>query len=330
MLVAPGIWHPVDLDSAFLEKDVGIDWKRPFPAVWKTQVVEAATLYQGGVETAYRFSNGKTKTWRAGSGGHPIYPVWFQGDQAFFHLGKMFPPTGRVFVYALEGNKQTPVEFVKACFGVIPSLRLKAKLDFPDNITGVVPCEGHDLVGKRIFQLGIQAGDKQYLREVVNDWMARVDVMVPRLVHYGDFVETMTGKLKSWEAKATPELKPFQDKMKEQLDLFGKTFYKQMDGYKPREYLLYQREVAAKIKALVAEEGTECAPEGAYITEENHHIFVIFEDRLTAACGGDVREWARQAAFSCADKPSAVKYAEEIRNDIREFIGNDNHWETVY
>jgi hypothetical protein len=36
------------------------------------------------------------------------------------------------------------------------------------------------------------------------------------------------------------------------------------------------------------------------------------------------------AGYGCADKPTAVKYAEEIRHDIREFLIHDETHETVY
>src|SRR6185437_16849471 len=40
-LTAPGIWHKERLTSSYLEKEVKSDWKRPFPARWKTQLDEA-------------------------------------------------------------------------------------------------------------------------------------------------------------------------------------------------------------------------------------------------------------------------------------------------
>ncbi|NDF01256.1 MAG: hypothetical protein EB034_23765, partial [Verrucomicrobia bacterium] len=39
-LTAPGIWHRETMKAGFLEKDVTLDWKRPFPAKWKTQLSE--------------------------------------------------------------------------------------------------------------------------------------------------------------------------------------------------------------------------------------------------------------------------------------------------
>ncbi|MFQ5809817.1 MAG: hypothetical protein ACE5JM_09385, partial [Armatimonadota bacterium] len=40
MLEAPGIWHAEELQPSYLEKDVRIEWRRPFPARWVTQLLE--------------------------------------------------------------------------------------------------------------------------------------------------------------------------------------------------------------------------------------------------------------------------------------------------
>jgi len=59
LLAAPGIWHKEELKPSYLEKDVAVTWKRPFPAKWKTQLLEA------GVKTTYTFRESRNKIWRA-------------------------------------------------------------------------------------------------------------------------------------------------------------------------------------------------------------------------------------------------------------------------
>jgi len=102
LLDAPGIWHKEELKSSYLEKDVAINWKRPFPAKWITQ------LHEAGVKTTFRFGESKQKRlWRAVIGAY-VYPVWFEGESAFYHLGKKIPPEGDSLIYFLE-RKNTPV-----------------------------------------------------------------------------------------------------------------------------------------------------------------------------------------------------------------------------
>ncbi len=85
LLDAPGIWHKEELRPSYLEKDVAINWKRPFPAKWMTQ------LYEDGVKTTYRFGESKESIWRVIIG-YYTYPVWFEGENTFYRLGKKIPP----------------------------------------------------------------------------------------------------------------------------------------------------------------------------------------------------------------------------------------------
>jgi len=95
-LRAAGIWHKENLPPALLEKEVAIDWKRPFPAKWKTQLSEA------GVKTTFTFRASKGEIWRGVPGSYN-YPVWFEEDRALFHLSKKVPPKGAAIIYFLEG-----------------------------------------------------------------------------------------------------------------------------------------------------------------------------------------------------------------------------------
>jgi hypothetical protein len=99
------------LKPASLEKDVALTWKRPFAARWKTQ------LSEGGVKTTYAFRNAKGTVWRGVAGSYD-YPAWFDGESAFFHLGKKVPPKGEAIIYFLEGSDSTstvlaPVDVMK-------------------------------------------------------------------------------------------------------------------------------------------------------------------------------------------------------------------------
>src|SRR5205823_1165816 len=114
-LTAPAIWHKETLTPSYLEKDVRMDWKRPFPAKWKTQ------LYEADVKTTFAFRESKGQIWRGVPGSYD-YPVWFHGDDAYYHLGKKVPPKGDSLIYFLEGQDtplsfRTPVDIMKATLG---------------------------------------------------------------------------------------------------------------------------------------------------------------------------------------------------------------------
>ena len=54
------------------------------------------------------------------------YPVWFDGDQAFYHLSKKVPPKGESLIYFLEGQGtptsiSTPAGILKETLGRLAS-----------------------------------------------------------------------------------------------------------------------------------------------------------------------------------------------------------------
>jgi len=53
-------------------------------------------------------------------------------------------------------------------------------------------------------------------------------------------------------------------------------------------------------------------------------------EEVPASVGALAREWARQAAYGCANNAAAVAFAEDIRREIREFIRTDATYETIY
>ena len=114
-LSAPGIWHREALKAAHLEKDVALAWKPPFPAKWKTQLLES------GVPTTFSFREAKGQIWRGVPGSYD-YPAWIEVGQAFFHLSKKVPPKGESVIYFVEGQNTppsiaTPVEVLKSTLG---------------------------------------------------------------------------------------------------------------------------------------------------------------------------------------------------------------------
>src|SRR5208283_5364140 len=115
LLEAPGLWHRETLQPDYLEKDVTVPWKPPFPARWKTQ------LNENGVKTTFAFRETEEEIWRGVAGSY-TYPVWFNGQAAHYHLGKKVPPQGESLIYSLEPRETplavtTPADLLKATLG---------------------------------------------------------------------------------------------------------------------------------------------------------------------------------------------------------------------
>ena len=103
------------LAASYLEKDVTLQWKRPFAAKWKTQLLEE------GTKTTFAFKESKGTVWRGVPGSYN-YPVWFNGDDALIHLSKKVPPKGESLIYFVDGREtplsvSTPVDIMNATLG---------------------------------------------------------------------------------------------------------------------------------------------------------------------------------------------------------------------
>jgi hypothetical protein len=99
-IAVSGLWHRRELRPTDLETDVSLNWMRPFPARWKTQ------LYEGDVRTTFHFRENRGQIWRGVPGSYR-YPAWFEGESAFLHPSKKIPRE-ECLVYFLEGQ-DTPL-----------------------------------------------------------------------------------------------------------------------------------------------------------------------------------------------------------------------------
>lgn len=101
ILEAEGIWHKVYLDDLPYLKDIAIEWRRPFPAGWKTN------FYAEKRSISIKFGTRFTK-WMPEEGFF-IWPCWFDGEKAFFRLNKkVLKYRDIALIYPLRRDKATP------------------------------------------------------------------------------------------------------------------------------------------------------------------------------------------------------------------------------
>lgn len=331
ILAAAGIWHKEELLPSFLEKDVEINWKRPFPAEWKTQLLET------GVKTTYFLGDKKDEIWRPNVG-HYVYPAWVEGEKAFFHLSKKIPPKGQAFIYSMQGHKKTTLEFVKK----FPTAEMFAKIKEEKSYTsdpreapsvGFPACWGTGLVRGTIFRVGAQAREKEFLREYTNYLAGYVAVIQQRHREYYTFIQEMKITLDFWMQKETDnsEVLSFLEQMKQSLKKVDYTYHKKMEwaGKSPSYVVAYSDELAERLKALIEVEGTEPFPECDHIVATFNRLSWAHHEGMGKAFGTVVREWFLKAGYACIDKPQAVKYAQEIRKSIWNQLKCRN-WETIH
>ncbi|MBN1126660.1 MAG: hypothetical protein JXA82_16765 [Sedimentisphaerales bacterium] len=328
ILESDGIWHSEKLTSSFLEREVAISWKRPFPAKWITQ------LYEGEVKTTYGFRDFKGQIWR-GVAGMYLYPVWFDGDIAFYHLSKKVPPKGESIIYFLEGNNTpvsipTPVDIMKATLG-------RKTCDDLFDLAGQTLRTHHRRggVGIRractcgcteaieiVFKAGQENDRSEYIDEAIADMLYFVERHMERIDEYRVFADTMIKFLRS-AASSSVELKPFVEPLEQIALQIPQDYDAQRGNIKS---IVYAKELASKTGALVHRKSAENLSACLDLCGKWRDMGGA-QDSLLAEYHMIVRKLFQEAGYGCVEWPNAVELAQEIRNRCRQCLRNPDGYE---
>jgi hypothetical protein len=328
LLGAPGIWHKEELKPTYLEKDVAIDWKKPFPAKWTTQLIEA------GVKTTFTFRESKDKIWR-GVIGHYTYPVWFNGDTAFYRLSKKIPPRGKSLVYFVEG-KDTPasvstsVDIMKQTLGRQAS---QAILDLPGRklrthhrrgsagVRRACTCGGTEAI-QVVFEAGEEVARREYVEGIVDDTVYFVVRHIERINEYRDFANNMIEFLVAAKRSAA-DLKPFLDGMEAIVQEIPAEYSRQRENMKT---LAYTDELARKTKALTRKKGLKNLPTYLELGKKWREMGGA-QDSVIARFHSITRKLSQEAGYGCVYQSKAVEIAEQIRKRCWKCLRNADGYE---
>lgn len=328
VLSAPGLWHRQILDASFLEKDVTIPWKRPFPARWKTQLVEE------GTKASFAFRPAKGQVWRGVAGSYS-YPVWFKGNEACYHLSKKVAPKGQSLIYFLEGQETppsvtTPADILKATLGRSAS---EAILDIAgrklrthhrrggEGVRRACTCGCTEAI-QAVFEAGEESTKQPYIEDALGDMIYFVRRHVERIDEYKRFAE---GVLKFLQAQrgAAPELQPFLENLEEIARAIPQECTVQQDNMKS---LGYADDLAKQTLALANRK----APNNLKAYMELLKAWRAMggaQDYVVALCHVTARKLCQEAGYGCVTQPKAVAAAEEIRARCRQCLRNPDGYE---
>ncbi len=328
VLSAAGIWHEEQLKPTYLEKDVAINWRRPFRAKWTTQFAEA------GVRTTFTFKETKEEIWR-GVTGHYTYPVWFDGDQAFFRLSKKIPPRGRAIIYCLEGRETpasitTPVDILKRTLG---RQACQSILDFPGRVLrthhrrGALGIHRACTCGcteaiEAVFKAGQEVQRGAYVFGAIDDMLYFVRQHVKRIDEYRAFAEDMKEYLNA-EGKSDSDLKPYLDQLMVIVEQIPQEYERNRENMKTIQYAV---ELARKTRALTQRKDagnlSACLELG-----KQWRAMGGAQDNVIGAYHSITRKLAQEAGYGCMDRPEAVEIAREIRRRCRQCLRNADGYE---
>jgi len=328
LLEAPGIWHREALGASYLEKDVASKWKRPFPARWITQ------LWEGNVRTTYTFREVPGTIWR-GVAGMYSYPIWFKGDNAFYHLSKKVLPKGESVIYFLEGQDtpasvSTPVDVMKAtlgrqtCDSILDLAGRKLRTHHRRGAVGIrraCTCGCTEAI-EAVFKAGQEVEKKEYIEEAVGDMVYFVTRHVDRLNEYRAFADDMIKFLRTAESSG-PELKAYVDGLVQIVQRIPDEYGVQKENIKTLEYT---DELAHKTNALAGKKDPKNLPTCLDLGKDWRGMGGA-QDGLLAEYHIIVRRLSQEAGYSCVSQPKAVELAQEIRSRCKQCLRNADGYE---
>jgi len=327
-LSAPGIWHKEQLNPSYLEKEVRSEWKPPFPAKWQTQ------LNESGVTTTYAFRSSKSTVWRGVPGSYD-YPVWLDGDNAFYHLSKKVPPKGESVIYFMEGQNtpasvMTPVDVMKATLGrpmsepILDETGRKLRTHHRrggDGVRRACTCGCTEAI-QAVFEAGQEVERRDYITEALEDMIYFVESHVGRIDEYRHFADD-TIKFLDSSAKSNPELQSFIDSLKQITEQIPQEYNVQQENMKS---LSYAHELVGRTMALTQKKDPGNVAAYMELLKAWRGMGGA-QDYIVAQCHMITRKLFQEAGYESASDPKAVLLAQEVRSRCRQILRNPDGYE---
>ena len=327
-VAAPGIWHKEAVTPDYLEKDVRIQWKRPFPAKWKTQ------LYEEDVKTTFAFREFRGEIWRGVPGSY-VYPAWFSGDDAFYHLGKKIPPKGESVIYCVEGRDtpltvSMPADTLKQTLGrqaaeaILDVVGRKLRTHHRRGGTGVrraCTCGCTEAI-QAVFEAGEEVSRKDDIQEALDDMIYFVHCHVERINEYRHLADALLKTLQE-KRPSSPELKPFLDSLEEIAKQIPQECAVQKENMKT---FGYAHDLSRKTIALTARKDPNNVKAYAELLKAWREMGGA-QDYVLAKCHTITRNLYQVAGYGCGALPGAVSLAEQIRARCRQTLRNPDGYE---
>ncbi len=317
LLHAPGIWHEHRLPQPAADRDIALNWKRPFQAKWR------ANLCAQRRSDSWDFHDHKETAWMYRYQ-EMFWPCWFDRDDGFVRLSKRFleanGPIESVLVYPSDRKRETPlavltpVDIVRDALGVGPCEYVLDR----EGLQGRSANTGRKNFGRGVcdtttpieyfFILGLEARESALIGHLVDDILADNRAINARVLEFRAFRKELAALCATLRREAAGN-SPLLDEA-EKCAREAEAYYQ--EKLPTIKNPARAAQVGQRIRELAARHDPENLGECKTLTYElrdiagtQHHM--IGDYRVM------VKRLRQQAAIHGAEDSSAAKMAERIR-----------------
>jgi hypothetical protein len=332
MLSAPGIWHGEPLELGYLERNVELAWRRPFPATYKTQLSMRA---ETTAARTFVFRNKPFEQYWPEIG-ECSWPVWFEEDRAFMRLSKKIPPRGEAIIYPFDEGDLTLMGFIRRTpLGEAIEAR-NAQLPLPHGPrdvanVGFVACGGTNVMRRTLFELGLQQREREFLSEYADFLADYVAIVQQRNITFLQFVDATRNKVEDWMSKheADSDVAAYLEQMLARADRTESGLRRKLELYgdnTPEAHIDHADRACARLKELLNTTDPELEPESDELIFICNRLAWGHAEVVGMRFSMLARAWAEEAASLCAGRPAAAPYAVAVRASIREALNGAPPW----
>lgn len=332
VLAGPAMWRREPFELAYLEKTVPLDWRRPFPAVYKTQLA-----MRGETTTVRTFTFlKKTNVQYRPEVGTCVWPVWFQDETPMMRLSKRIPPRGDAIIYPFDEGDRTLMGFLQRTPVADLVIQRNKHALLPQGPRGVanvgfVACGGTDMIRATIFALGAQEREKEFLNDYADFLADYVAIVQQRHAGFLAFINETHGRISGWIAahEDDPEVRAYLERMLEIADDADDGVRRQLELYganTPEEHMARASRGADRLKELLDTGHPEVFPECDQIVHECNRLAWGHAEVVGMRFSMLARQWAQEAALAASDDPRTLEYARAIRAATRSALNTAPPW----
>ena len=339
VLEGPDIWHARDVARADAGKIIPLDWRAPYPALWRVDWTRDDKL-TGSWEMINQRTDGRfTKyTWLGTSGvlgsdrkrwttvlGRFQYPCWLDRSWRGYlqPLGRVIRFDGAALVYPIDRVRTTPldrfpvVDIMRRTLGVGPCEYILDVENQRSQYKGRATCSTRDSLA-RIYGHKEQAKRKAEIEKVLVDVMIFIRHIRGRIEAYVAFGHELRDYLAD-QKKAHPELAPRIAELETLTGAIDRYLATRRDEIKTPDHAA---KMVERFRAtLLTYQGADALAKVKQYT----HAWVRIggsQDELVGECRMAVK-WVRQrAALLMALDPRMAPIAKEVRLRTQRILRN--------